>query len=517
MPRHEEHWLLPSEPYASYSDYRDDHDEQAIEIARGMGPTEVLWRIEKAGLRGRGGAGFPTGTKWGTLARHSCKTRHVVCNAAEGEPGTFKDRWLIRQNPYAVLEGMLIAAHVIGAEKLHIGIKSSFKTEIERLQAALEEMAEAKLLAGLDVTLVEGPEEYLFGEERALLEVLEGGEPLPREAHYPPYERGLFATPASPNPALVNNAETYAHVPSIVRAGPDSFRALGTADTPGTLLFTVSGDVQRPGVFECEAGISLRELFYQKAGGPLEGRSFRVALAGVASAAITPERFDTRADFSSLHMIGSGLGSCGFVLYDDANSMPRVAQAVARFLYVESCNQCSACKHGLRTASEAIDELFDPAEASPDDIPRALFGARSAPQGNRCYLPVQGSVVISSLMRAFRDDFDVQLHRPEAPSDKVPIPKIVDFDPEGPTFTYDGDQARKTPDWTYEEPEPPVSLGKPAPRPLDADHAPMVVRLSPDIAVVFEDKALEAGRSIDAVVNEALREWLASQLKGSGR
>jgi hypothetical protein len=230
-----EHWLIPDEPFQTYAAYQASWEADAIRSARGREPERVLRQIQRSGLRGRGGAGFPTGTKWATVARHECPTRQVVCNAAEGEPGTFKDRWLLRKNPYAVIEGMLIAAHVVGAEQLFIALKGSFAPELARVRAALDEMRD--VIGHLEVQLIEGPEEYLFGEERALLEVIEGNEPLPREAHYPPYERGLFATPRSPNPAVVNNAETYAHVPSIVRKGAASFRELGTADTPGTMLF----------------------------------------------------------------------------------------------------------------------------------------------------------------------------------------------------------------------------------------------------------------------------------------
>ncbi|HZO14072.1 MAG TPA: NADH-ubiquinone oxidoreductase-F iron-sulfur binding region domain-containing protein [Polyangiaceae bacterium] len=488
--------LLPDKPWSSYRDYLAAVGEDAVDKARALPPTEVLQKVQHAGLRGRGGAGFPTGTKWATLANHPCPTRQVVCNAAEGEPATFKDRWLIRHNPYAVLEGMLIAAHVIGAERLFIALKSSFTQESARLRAAAEE------LSLNDIEIVEGPEEYLFGEERALLEVIEGGEPLPREPHYPPFEKGAFSTPRAPTVALVNNAQTFAHVPSIVRSGAAAFRKLGTSDTPGTLIFTVCGDVVRPGVYECEAGITLRELFYEIAGGPRPGRRFKAALPGVSAAVIMPNRFDTRADFGSMHMAGSALGSCGFWLLDDSAGMSRVLQSVARFLYVESCNQCSACKHGLRTASSAIDEIFDEATASEDDIPRALYGARSAPQGNRCYLPVGGAILIPSLIENFADELAGPHGEP------ILLPKIVDFSEEG--FRYDELTPLKTPDWTYLEPPLPVAPppARPAERPHDADHAPVVVRLAPDVAAAFEDSAIVAGRPLDQVVNEALREWL---------
>ncbi len=326
-----EHWLLPEEPFRSYAEYRETTGPSAVERARAASPEELLDEIQQSGLRGRGGAGFPTGTKWKTIQRHPCPTRDVVCNAAEGEPGTFKDRWLLRSNPYAVIEGLLIAARVVGARTIYVAAKASFTRELERLRAALDEMA--SVIGPQAIELVEGPEEYLFGEEKALLQVIEGNEPMPREEHYPPYEVGLFTAPGSPNPALVNNAETFAHVPGIVRAGAPSFRALGTADTPGTCLYTVSGDVRRPGVYELEAGTTLRELLYGAAGGPLGGHTFKAVLAGTAAAVILPERFDTPADFGSLQLIGSGLGSAGFVVYDDRRSAPRIAQWVGAAIF----------------------------------------------------------------------------------------------------------------------------------------------------------------------------------------
>lgn len=436
------HALLPEKPYESFESYRRALGGSAVEQARDVDPDEILAEVQRSGLRGRGGAGFPTGTKWSTIRRHSCETRSVVCNAAEGEPGTFKDRFLLRRNPYAVLEGLLVAARVVETRKIFIAIKASFTREIERLRRAVRETTAAGLFKGIELKITEGPDEYLFGEEKALLNVIEGGDPLPREAHYPPYEWGLHATLQSPNPALVGNAETFAHVPSIVLHGGESFRAAGTADTPGTILVTLSGDVAKPGVYEVPAGTPLRRIFEEEGGGPRRGRRFKAALPGV-SAGVIP------ADFGSLKKIESGLGSAGFILIDDAASIPRVAQAVARFLYVESCNQCTACKHGLRTASGALDELFDPKTAKPDDLEQAVYGARSAPQGNRCYLPVQGSVVIPSLMARFKEEFDAQLARPSESGPAWILPKIADFDEDASAFQVDPRQAFKNPDWTF--------------------------------------------------------------------
>lgn len=505
MAKPTQHWLIPASPYESYAAYAKSMGEHAVPKARKAGPDQVLAEVERSGLRGRGGGGFPTGTKWGTIRKHPCPIRTVICNAAEGEPGTFKDRWLIRRNPYAILEGMLIAAHVVGAREMYIAIKESFQKEIARLQEAVGELSEAGLFDGCTLTIVPGPEEYLFGEEKALLNVLEGQGPLPREAHYPPYERGLRATAESPNPALVNNVETFAHVPGIVRHGAESFRRLGTSDTPGTLLFTLSGDIDKPGVFEAEAGIPLRELFFRLGGGPRGPRSFKAAMCGVSASVIGPEKFETRADFGSLRLIGAGLGSGGFILIDDETSIPRVAQSVARFLYVESCNQCTACKHGLRTASRAIDELFDPRTATPDDYERALFGARSAPQGNRCYLPAGGAQVIPSLMTRFKSEFDAQLARPKSGPGRWRIPKIADYDDAVRKFVYDVRQDTKNPDWTYRDPQ--HSTGRYSPT-APTPEGEAGVRLAPDVWHSMKVLADTTGLDMDRQVNDALRDWL---------
>ncbi len=470
MPLHDHH-LLPESSFESYRSYREAVGGGAVPGS--LSPGHIVEELLRSGLRGRGGAGFPTGIKWRSLQNHPCPTRYIVCNAAEGEPGTFKDRFLLRKNPYAAIEGLLIAAYALDAKAGFVAIKASFAKEIQRLLQALAEMKE--IVGSFPITIVEGPEEYLFGEEKAMLNVIEGEGPLPREADEPPYEHGLFATPGSPNPALAGNVETFAHVPSIVRLGGDSFRQLGTADTPGTILFTLSGDLARPGVYELPAGIPLDTLFHEVGGGPRPGRKLRAAISGVSSGVIPAERWKTPADFGSLAHIGAGLGSAGFVVFDDAASMPRVAQAAARFLYVESCNQCSACKSELRIASRSLDAMFDPARAHRDLLERAVVSARRAPQGNRCYLPAEAAALLPSLVRTFRPEFEARLSTKDATDKEYVIPKIADFDEATRTFTYDALQPYKQPTWTYELPpgvEAPrrVKAFAPAAVPSDAIH-----------------------------------------------
>jgi NADH:ubiquinone oxidoreductase subunit F (NADH-binding) len=506
MPR--EHFLLPEAPYRSYAEYLAAAGRSAVERARGLAPAAVVEEVKRSGLRGRGGAGFPTGIKWASVRAQECPTRYVVCNAAEGEPGTFKDRFLIRKNPYAVIEGVLVAAHAVGAKAAYLALKASFGREVAIFRRALDEMRH--VIAGFPITIFEGPEEYLFGEEKGLLNAIEGEGPLPRPPAYPPYEYGLFATPTSPNPALVNNAETFAHAATILAQGADSFRALGTQDTPGTLLATLSGDIARPGVYEVEAGITLRALIDELGGGPLAGRRVKAVLSGVSNGVLLPEKLDTPLEFGSLALAGSGLGSAGFMVYDDRRSMPRVAQMVARFLFVESCNQCFACKTGLGRASAALDEVFAEAAEKADAIERAVIGARHAPQANRCYLPVEGSILIPSLIDAFRQEFEAQVRPGAAAAEPIVCPKLVDFDEATRTFSYDTHQAVKQPDWTYlaaggEEP-----VREPTATPAPAPTGDVVVRLAPDIGALIQEIARARGSDVFREVDEALREWVAS-------
>ncbi len=260
-----------------------------LDRARALGPAATIAELETAGLRGRGGAGFPTAVKWRSVAGAGGGTRYAVGNGAEGEPGTFKDRALIRSNPYAVLEGLVIAALTVGATDAYIAVKAGFTPEIARLREAMADMAADRFLADVEVHLVTGPEEYLFGEEKALLEVIEGGDPLPR--WLPPYLHGLFATapqlgweaaepapaadpaghrraparrgtatadlPLGANPTLVNNAETLAQAAWILANGAEAFRSVGTELSPGTVLATIVGDVPSAGVFEVPMGTRL--------------------------------------------------------------------------------------------------------------------------------------------------------------------------------------------------------------------------------------------------------------------
>jgi NADH-quinone oxidoreductase subunit F len=455
--------VLTRPAVAALDDYVASGGGKALERAGGMAPDEVVGVLADAGLRGRGGAGFPTGVKWQSILRGGEGTRYAVCNAAEGEPGTFKDRALIRANPYQVLEGLAIAARTIGAVEAFVALKRSFEVERQRLAAALAEMQLAGWLDGLSVTIVSGPQEYLFGEEKALLEVIEGRDPTPR--WLPPYLDGLFVTApqlgweahepekaesigAIANPTLVNNAETLAQVTWILSNGANAFRSVGTEESPGTIVCTVVGDVVRPGVHELPMGATLRELL-DLCGGPHPGHEITAVVPGVANAVILPDWLDTPLTYEAMQSVGSGLGAAGFTVYDDTACMVEVAYTLSRFLAVESCGQCVPCKLGTVQITEALDRIRA-GTGSEEDIHLIGERLRIVADGSRCYLPTQERNVISSFLRFFPDEFEAHLEgRCSVAAREIPTPKIVDI-VDG-VVIYDRHQDRKQPDWTYRE------------------------------------------------------------------
>jgi NADH-quinone oxidoreductase subunit F len=455
--------LLDGNPIGSLDEYRARGGGQAFVAAVQAGEDAVIGEITTSGLRGRGGGGFPTGRKWSGIREAGPGRRFAVCNAAEGEPGTFKDRALLRHDPYRVLEGLAIASFAIGAEAAYIATKARYEREAERLASAIAEIQEAGLFADLVINLVLGPDEYLFGEEKALLEVIEGHDPLPRLL--PPYEHGLFATdiqtgwqsvdepPArgaegQPNPTLVNNVETLAHVPRIVRDGAAWFRSMGTAESPGTTVATVVGDVVAPFVGEVELGTPLWDLIAE-AGGLAEGRQVQAVFSGVANAAITADRLDAPVSYEGLAAAGSGLGSAGFVVYDDTACMVEVARELSRFLYVESCGQCRSCKFGSGEITRTLDTIAT-GEGTERDV--EVIGARllSVTDQTRCYLAAEEQILISSILRSFPEEFALHLEgRCSVEPRQIHVPKLVDV-ADGKA-TYDLRHATKQPDWTYAE------------------------------------------------------------------
>ena len=452
--------LLDGDPVLSLDEYRNRGGGEAFAAAVAAGEDAVIGVVSDSGLRGRGGGGFPTGRKWTGIRDAGPGRRFAVCNAAEGEPGTFKDRALLRHDPYRVLEGLAIASFAVGAERAYIATKARYEREAERIANAIAACTEAQLFADLTIELVLGPDEYLFGEEKALLEVIEGHDPLPRLL--PPYEHGLFATDVQtgwqsvdaptvgpkgqPNPTLVNNVETLAHVPRIIREGADWFRSMGTAESPGTTVATVVGDVAAPFVGEIELGVPLWDLIAE-AGGLRDGRKVQAVFSGVANAAITADRLDAPVSYEGLAAAGSGLGSAGFVVYDDSACMVEVARELSRFLYVESCGQCRSCKFGCGEITRRLDGI---AEGTGTELDVEVIGARllSVTDQTRCYLAAEEQILISSILRSFPEEFALHLEgRCSVEPRTIGVPKLVEV-ADG-VATYDERHASKQPDWTY--------------------------------------------------------------------
>ncbi len=432
----------------SFGEYEAAGGGRGLQTALAAWPVAVIQEVARSGLRGRGGAGFPTGEKWRAVRAVGAGSRFAVCNAAEGEPATFKDRLLLRTNPYQVLEGLAIAAYAVGAERAYVGVKEVFTQEIQALRRALGEMREADALGGIAVEIVLGPDLYLFGEETGLEEMIEGRPPppLPRVAR--PFIQGLFATPPQDNPTLVNNVETLANVPHILADGPEWLRANGTEGAPGTMVFTICGDVRREGVFELPLGSPLRYLVEELAGGTPEGRAVKAIFPGASNTVIVPEQLDTALDFDSMRQVGSGLGAAGFAVFDDSACMVKAAYRYSRFLFVESCGQCPACKFGTGEVTETLSAI-DAGGGSDRDLELILVRARGSTGGQKCALPTGESLLMQSLVQVFGDEFARHIGASCPLPRELPFHKIVDWDATAGRFAYDLAYAKKQPDWTY--------------------------------------------------------------------
>jgi NADH-quinone oxidoreductase subunit F len=453
------------------TEYRAFGGGLGLARARELGPEQTIQEVSLSGLRGRGGAGFRTGRKWDSLYNATGTTKYVVCNAAEGEPGTFKDRTLMRYNPYQVIEGMAVAALTIGAREAFLCLKSKFEQEVANVTKAVAEMEAAGLTGELTITIVEGPDEYLYGEEKAMLEVIEGKAPLPRLLQ--PWERGLFAvmpqmgwemTPPDPeaslggidpdaagqaeaNPTLVNNVETLANIAPILTRGAEWHRSMGTADSPGHVICTVVGDVVHAGVAEIELGMPLDAALEEVGGGARTGHRVKAVLSGVSNAVVTSDELATRLSYEDMARIGSGLGSVGLIVYDESACMVDVAYGLSRFLYVESCGQCPACKFGTGEITAYLARLLE-LRADDRDILTISERLRTVTDGNRCALPVEERSLISSFLRSFPEEFADHLEgRPCAGRHDLAVPKIVDI-VDGDAI-FDARQRLKQPDWTY--------------------------------------------------------------------
>ena len=322
----------------------------AARKAFSLTPTEIMNEVLKANLRGLGGAGFPTGKKWSFIPQASPKPKYLVVNADEGEPGTFKDRYILERDPHALLEGMVIAAYTIGSHKAYAYIRGEYFRSAHRFERAVKEAYArgwlGKNIQGsgfdLDVVVHRGAGAYICGEETALLTSLEGGKGFPRLKPPFPAIAGLFQCPT-----IVNNVETLACVPFILREGAERFAGMGTARQGGTRLFSVSGHVKRPGLYEAPASVTLRELIEKYAEGVRPGRTLKAVIpGGISAKVLTADEIDVGMDFDSLMAAGTMAGSGGVIVMDDTTSMVEALLSAVKFFGHESCGQCSPCREG---------------------------------------------------------------------------------------------------------------------------------------------------------------------------
>ncbi|MDV3308041.1 MAG: NADH-quinone oxidoreductase subunit NuoF [Cyclobacteriaceae bacterium] len=431
----------------SYDVYRREGGYSAVEKAlRDMTPEQITEEVKLSGLRGRGGAGFPTGLKWTFIDRKSGKPVYLVCNADESEPGTFKDRYLLEHIPHLLIEGMILASYAIGANTAYIYMRGEFRWIFPILERAIAEARSAGFLGenilgsgySLEIYVHPGGGAYICGEETALLESLEGKRGNPRlKPPYFPAVMGLYNCPT-----LVNNVETLATVPAIVTMGGAEYARIGVGKSTGTKLISASGHINKPGVYEIEMGLPVEEFIYsdEYCGGIWKGRKLKAVVAGGSSVPILPAdlilktakgeprlmTYESLADGG--FQTGTMLGSGGFIVMDETTCIVRNLWNFTRFYHHESCGQCSPCREGTGWMEKVLHRI-EHGEGRPhdidllDDVAKKIEGKTICPLGDAAAWPV------SSAIRHFREDFEYHIKYPE----KVKNPKHFEVEPLTPS------------------------------------------------------------------------------------
>ena len=405
--KHERPWTLEG--------YRESGGYQAWErILRAGTPREqIIEEVKSSGLRGRGGAGFPTGLKWSFMPRSSPVQKYVVCNSDESEPGTCHDRDILRYNPHSVIEGMAIGGYAMTATVGYNYIRGEFLGEpIPRFEAALQEAYAAGLLgrnilgSGVDFDLYTfvGAGAYICGEETALLESLEGKPGRPRFKPPFPANFGLFGKPTT-----INNTQTFASVPTIMRNGGAWFAGLGPANSGGTAIFSVSGHVERPGNFELPLGIPFADLL-ALAGGVWQGRKLKAVIPGGSSVPVVPGEvmMATNMDFDSVKKAGSSVGSCAVIVMDETTCMVRALERLARFYYSESCGQCTPCREGTGWLDRMLKRIIA-GQGRGEDLGLLLDVANRIEGHTICALGDAAAWPVQSFLKHFRHEFQYMI------------------------------------------------------------------------------------------------------------
>jgi NADH-quinone oxidoreductase subunit F len=383
---------------------------RGVTKARAMTSDALIDELQKATLRGRGGAGFPMGRKASLIDRKSSKPKYLVVNADESEPGAFKDREVMAKVPHRLIEGCLIAAHAIESTDVFIYIRGEYLAEYEILAAAVEEARAAGIFGDVRITVHRGAGAYICGEETALLESLEGkrGQPRPRPP-FPPIQ-GLYAAPTQ-----INNVCTIATVPVIMEMGAEEFAQTGVPSSPGTAIFSVSGNVVRPGNYELDLGTPMRELIYEHAGGIADGRELKAVIPGGSSVpALSPDQIDVPLDYDSLGAIGTFFGAASLIVVDDRCCMVQLALRSTKFYMHESCGKCTPCRVGTRWMVQILESIENGTATRADlelldDVGDNILGKVLCALGEFAVYPV------ASYLHKWRDEFEAHVEQRGCP------------------------------------------------------------------------------------------------------
>ena len=385
---------------------------RALEQALATPPAQIVDIVKNSGLRGRGGAGFPTGMKWSFMKPGDGKPHYLCCNADESEPGTFKDREIMRWTPHALVEGCAVGAHAIGAETAYVYIRGEFTEPIQRMEQAVQEAYAAGILGKnamgsgkrVDVHVHKGAGAYICGEETALMNSLEGRRGNPRIKPPFPAVAGLFGQPTT-----INNVETLAAVPHILNNGAEWYKAMSLSNpkSTGTKLFSVCGNVARPGNYEVVMGFPFKDFLYDLCGGPPAGRKFKAIIPGGSSVPIqTMEEAEaTLMDYEGFVAQGTMLGSGGVIIFDDAQSMPRMIARLARFYAHESCAQCTQCREGTAWTTKILERIVA-GQGTFEDLDTLLDLAENMTGKTICVLSDSCAAPVVSGLQKFRHEFE---------------------------------------------------------------------------------------------------------------
>jgi NADH:ubiquinone oxidoreductase subunit F (NADH-binding)/NAD-dependent dihydropyrimidine dehydrogenase PreA subunit/(2Fe-2S) ferredoxin len=384
-----------------------------------MTPDEVIDQVEQAGLRGRGGGGFPTGRKWRICREEEGAVKFIICNGDEGDPGAFMDRAVMEGDPHAIIEGMIIGAYAIGARRGYIYVRHEYPLAVKRLKLAIEQAREFGFLGNnilrskfsFDLKISQGAGAFVCGEETALMASIEGfiGEPNPR----PPYpaQAGLFGLPT-----IINNVETWANVPEIINMGPEWYAAKGTDNSKGTKVFSLVGAVNNTGLVEVPMGTTLRQIIFDLGGGLHDKRTFKAVQTGGPSGGCIPEQFmDLPVDYDSLQQVGSIMGSGGMIVMDNTSCMVDVARYFIGFLHAESCGKCTPCREGLKQLKYLYEEItHGRGEMEHLSLMEELCQAMSS--ASICGLGQSAVNPVRSTLKYFRHEYEAHIKDKKCPA-----------------------------------------------------------------------------------------------------